>query len=173
MNPSDEKILPWYRQFWFWFVFGPLLFIIGLCIFTVSLSFRYADDVVTDNYYKDGVMINQVLQQDERATALNLTAQLKFDRVAGEVFVSIANGKDLPPQLTLYMDHPVKKTMDQHILLQQTAPGEYRADLNSPPEYSWYLMLVPGADRKRAEWSLSGNINFAKASETLLQPRVQ
>lgn len=173
MNPSAEQILPWYRQFWFWFVFGPLIFIIGLCVFTVSLAFRYADDVVTDNYYKDGVMINQVLQQDERAIALNLKAELKFDSTLGELLVSITNGRDLPPQLTLYMDHPVKKTMDQHILLQQIAPGHYRADLSSAPEFSWYLVLVPGTDRKKADWSLSGDINFAKASQAVLQPRVQ
>lgn len=173
MNPRTEHIQPWYRQFWFWFVFGPLIFIIGLCVFTVSLAFRYSDDVVTDNYYKDGVMINQVLQQDDRAIALKLKAKLRFDKSVGEVFVSIANGEDLPPQLTLYMDHPVKKTMDQQVLLQQIGPGEYRADLSSPPEFSWYLVLVPGSDRKQAEWSLSGDINFAKSSEAVLQPREQ
>lgn len=173
MNSSVEQLLPWYRQFWFWFVFGPLIFIIGLCVFTVSLAFRYADDVVTDNYYKDGVMINQVLKQDDRAMALNLKAELNFDSTAGELLVSIANAEGLPPQLTLYMDHPVKKTMDQHILLQQIAPGRYRADLSAPPEFSWYLMLVPGTERKQAEWSLSGDINFAKTSQAVLQPRVQ
>lgn len=176
MSSEVEKVLPWYRQFWFWFVFGPLIFIIFLCVFTVSIAFRYADDVVTDNYYKDGVMINQTLQQDERASVLGLTAEVKFDVAAGEVFVSIAKGVDLPEQLLLFMDHPVKKTKDQHIVLQKIASGQYRADLSSPPEYSWYLVLVPETDlkkRTRAEWALSGEINFAKSSETLLQPRVK
>lgn len=176
MSSADEAILPWYRQFWFWFVFGPLIFIIGLCIFTVSLAFHYSDDVVTDNYYKDGVMINQTLKQDERAVALGLTATVKFDVAAGEVFVSIHNGKNLPQQLLLFMDNPVKKTKDQHIVLQQLSGGEYRADLTSPPEFSWYLSLVPESDvtkRTKAEWLLSGDINFAKSPEALLQPRIK
>jgi len=176
MNPAVELILPWYRQFWFWFVFGPLIFIIVLCVFTVSLAFRYSDDVVTDNYYKDGLMINQTLKQDERALALGLTATVKFDTAAGEVFVSMHHGKDLPKQITLFMDHPVKKTKDQYVVLQQMADGEYRADLTSPPEFSWYLVLVPEVDvskRTKAEWLLSGDINFAKSSEAILQPRVK
>ena len=176
MTSAVEHILPWYRQFWFWFVFGPLIFIIILCVFTVSLAFRYSDDVVTDNYYKDGLMINQTLKQDERALALGLTATVKFDTTAGEVFVSIHNGKDLPKQLVLFMDHPVKKTKDQYVVLDQMSDGEYRADLTSLPEFFWYLVLVSEADvtkRAKAEWLLSGDVNFAKSSEALLQPRVK
>jgi len=176
MNSAVEQVLPWYRQFWFWFVFGPLIFIIVLCIFTVSLAFHYSDDIVTDNYYKDGVMINQTLQQDERAAALNLSATIKFDLAAGEVLVSVKNAQNLPQQLVLFMDHPVKKTKDQHIILQEIATGEYRAELSSPPTFSWYLVLVPELDiakRTQAEWLLSGNINFAKSSQALLQPRVK
>ena len=94
-----EKILPWYRQFWFWFVFGPLIFIIVLCCFTVSIAFNYADDVVTDNYYKSGLMINQTLKQDETAAALHLVAQVKFDQATGEVLVSLTGNHTFPKNL--------------------------------------------------------------------------
>ena len=176
MTTSDEHLLPWYRQFWFWFIFGPLIFIICLCFFTVGLAFRYSDDVVTDNYYKEGVMINQIRHQDERALALNLSALIKYDLLTGEVLVSIRNAEKLPAQLVLYMDHPVKKTKDQYLILQKTAVGEYRADLISPPEFFWYLVLVPELDvkkRTKVEWSLSGSIDFAKSSEAFLQPRAK
>lgn len=180
MVQTAEIILPWYRQFWFWFVFGPLIFIIILCGFTVTTAFYYADDVVTDNYYKDGVMINQLFQQDERAEALGLTATITFDRKTREVLVLLKHAKplqnELPKQLLLFMDNPVKKNKDQHVLLQEVSAGEYRAALQSPPEYSWYLALVPEADvsnRKKAEWLLSGEINLALTAETVLQPRIQ
>ena len=84
MNPTDEQILPWYRQFWFWFVFGPLIFIIVLCMFTVTMAFHFADDVVTDNYYKSGLMINQTLKQDELAKALGLKYTATLDRILAE-----------------------------------------------------------------------------------------
>ena len=173
-NPTDEKILPWYRQFWFWFVFGPLIFIILLCFVTVSIAFNFADDVVTDNYYKSGVMINQTFLQDEKAAALNLVADIKFDQATGEVFVTLTGNHEFPKNLLLFLDNPVKSKKDQSVLLTSTSAGKYRGELLSAVEYSWYISLVPESDvskRKDAEWLLSGEINLAKTTETILKPR--
>jgi hypothetical protein len=176
MDESTEKVLPWYRQFWFWFIFGPLIFIIIFCAFTVSIAYRYSDDVVTDSYYKTGVMINQKLQQDERAASLDLSARVKFDSATGEVLVSLKGNGALPKQLMLFLDNPVKSAKDESLLLKEIGLGEYRGELPTALEYSWYLSLVPGSGaniRKQAEWLLSGDINLAKTSETLLQSRVK
>lgn len=175
MELVAEKVLPWYRQFWFWFVFGPLIFIVVLCGFTVSMAFHFADDVVTDNYYKSGLMINQTLKQDERAAALGLSAQIKFDQTTGEVFISLKGSENMPEQLLLFLDNPVKSAKDQTVLLKETAVGQYRGELSSRAEYAWYLALIPESDpkkRKDAEWLLTGDINFATASEAKLQSRV-
>ncbi len=171
---TAEVILPWYRQFWFWFVFGPLIFIILLCSVTVSVAFNFADDVVTDNYYKSGLMINQTLKQDETAAALHIVAQVSFDRATGEVLVSLSGDHAFPKNLLLFLDNPVKSKKDQSVLLTETSAGQYRGELASPVEYSWYISLVPESDvakRKQAEWLLSGEINFSKMQETRLQSR--
>jgi hypothetical protein len=171
---TAEKVLPWYRQFWFWFVFGPLIFIIVLCGFTVSIAFNYADDVVTDNYYKSGLMINQTLKQDEKAAELHLVAKVKFDQTTGEVLVALTGNHTFPKNLILFLDNPVKSKKDQHVLLTEVSAGQYRGELASPVEYSWYIALVPESDvskRKQAEWLLSGEINLAKTAEATLQSR--
>lgn len=173
-NQTDEKILPWYRQFWFWFVFGPLLFIIVLCAIFVFIAFKNSDDVVTDNYYKVGRMINQTLSQDEKAAELGLFATIKFDQMTGDVMVSISGNHTFPKQMLLFLDHPAKANKDQQILLTELAAGEYRGELSAAIEYSWYLSLVPESDvsrRKHAEWLLTGQIDVAKTSETRLQSR--
>lgn len=171
---TPENTLPWYRQFWFWFVFGPLIFIIVLCVFTVSIAFNYADDVVTDNYYKSGLMINQTLKQDEKAAELHLVAQVRFDQTTGEVFVALTGNHTFPKNILLFLDNPVKSKKDQSILLTEVSAGQYHGELSSPVEYSWYVALVPESDvskRKQAEWLLTGEINLAKTTETKLQPR--
>jgi hypothetical protein len=173
-DQTTEDVLPWYRQFWFWFVFGPLIFIIILCSITVSIAFNYADDVVTDNYYKSGVMINQTLKQDERAAALNIIANVKFDRETGEVLMDLSGDHSFPKSLLLFLDNPVKSKKDQNVLLTEVSAGHYRGELSSPIDYSWYIALVPESDvskRKDAEWLLTGEINFAKNQETRLQSR--
>ncbi|HSX84641.1 MAG TPA: FixH family protein, partial [Cellvibrio sp.] len=92
MSDSPEEIVkPWYRQFWFWFVFSPLIYIIIMCSVTVTIALKGADDVIIDNYYKEGRMINQALEQDKRAQELGLSGELRFDRATGEVLLNIAN----------------------------------------------------------------------------------
>ncbi len=172
--------LPWYREFWFWFVFGPLIFIIVLCAFTVTIALKGADDVVVDNYYKEGQMINQVLEQDKRAEAMGLVGDLRFDKLTGDVMLTIAHAPEdaelMPEQLLLFMAHPVKATQDQQIMLKRIAPGEYRGALDQEPQFNWYLTLYPVkdlAERKSAVWILNGQIDFAQEQQTLLKPRVK
>ena len=175
-DQSVENILPWHRQFWFWFVFGPLIFIIGLCGILVFIAFKYSDDVVTDNYYKVGRMINQTLIQDEKAAELGLVAKVKVDQLTGDVMVSLKGNHRFPKQLLLFLDNPAKANRDQSILLTEIAAGEYRGELSAPIEYSWYISLVPEADvsrRKQAQWLLTGQLDVAKATETILQSRAQ
>lgn len=176
---NDEKILPWYREFWFWFVFGPLIFIIIMCGFTVSIALKNADDVIIDNYYKEGRMINQTLDQDKRAKALGLTAELRFDRTTGEIIVKFpqlpADPAVVPQSLLLFMGHPVKAAQDLQVVVNAMAPGHYRGELATEPKYAWYLTLYPVTDlsqRNQAEWTLSGEINFETGDSTLLKPRV-
>ncbi len=176
----EEKAKPWYREFWFWFVFSPLIYIMIMCSITVSIALKGADDVIVDNYYKEGRMINQALEQDERARELGLTGELRFDRTSGEVQLRIANPPAdpalMPDTLLLMMGHPVKEERDQLINLRAIAPGEYRGELLEMPEYSWYLTLYPIreiSERKTAAWSLSAEIDFRVRERTRLAPRVK
>lgn len=176
---NQESLKPWYRQFWFWFVFSPLIYIVIMCSVTVTIALKGADDVIIDNYYKEGRMINQALEQDKRAQELGLSGDLSFDRAIGEISLTIANppieATLMPEQLLLMMGHPVKAAKDQLITLTAIAPGKYRGELIAEPDYSWYLTLYPIKDiaqRKEAPWSLSGEIDFRVAEKTLLAPRV-
>ena len=181
MNDSTEEIVkPWYRQFWFWFVFSPLIYIVIMCSVTVTIALKGADDVIIDNYYKEGRMINQTLEQDKRAQALGLSGDLRFDRATGEILLTMStvptDASLMPEELLLMMGHPVKAAKDQLIVLKAIAPGSYRGELHVEPDYSWYLTLFPINDlaqRNEAPWTLSGEINFRDAETTVLAPRVK
>lgn len=175
-----ENPKPWYREFWFWFVFSPLIYIIIMCSITVTIALKGADDVIIDNYYKEGRMINQVLEQDQRARDLGLKGALRFDRTSGEVALSIANvpsdNRLMPDTILLMMGHPVKEEKDQLIQLKAISSGEYRGELLAEPEYFWYLSLYPVGtitQRKEADWALSGEIDFRDSEATTLAPRVK
>ena len=179
-DANDESVKPWYRQFWFWFVFSPLIYIVIMCSVTVTIALKGADDVIIDNYYKEGRMINQALEQDKRASELGLRGDLRFDLATGDIILKIANAPTdevlMPQQLLLMMGHPVKAAKDQMITLKYISPGYYRGELLEKPEYSWYLTLYPISDiaqRNEAPWTISGDINFQLGDATQLAPRVK
>ena len=54
---------------------GPAVVIVAGVI-TLWLAVRSSDGLVTDDYYKQGLAVNQVLERDHRAAALGLRADL-------------------------------------------------------------------------------------------------
>ena len=71
---TDSNTPPWYRQFWPWFLIALPGSVVIASLVTVYIAFSGADSLVVDNYYRDGLAINQVLEQDRRAEALGSPA---------------------------------------------------------------------------------------------------
>src|SRR5690606_32326324 len=173
MTIEDKK--PWYRQVWFWFVMTPLIVVVCVSAVLVTIAFRYSDDVVIYNYYKQGLMINQTLEQDRMSLAYGLSAHLRFDQVTGEVLATLPAHEAVPEKLLLLLDHPLEADLDQQIVLHHLAAGRYRGDLEGALDFSWYLVLTPELDKLRrteAEWILSGRIDFSRSDEAELKPRI-
>ena len=160
---------PWYKQFWAWFILTPLLVVVVTSATFVSLAVINADDVVIDNYYKEGRLINQRFEQDEAAAALKLTGQLRFDLELGEVLLSIQGETEFPEVMALLVNHPTRADSDVQVRLQRIASGRYRGDLVERPDHRRYLRLVPVAEaseQNAAAWRLTGEIDFA-ASDSI------
>ncbi|MEJ2443764.1 MAG: FixH family protein [Exilibacterium sp.] len=168
---TDEALKPWYRESWSWFVLAPLIVVVVVSSITATIAYHYSDDVVTDNYYKEGRMINQRLEQDKRALELGLSGELRFDRKVGEVFLSLSIDpryqNRLPQKLLALLNHPTSAERDRQLVLTEIAPGRYRADLDGRLDYKWYVILIPTLDRKKhnqTEWRLTGEIDLRQQS---------
>ena len=96
---------PWYRQFWPWFLIAlPLLSVVaGLILLGFALDSR--DSLVRDDYYKEGMMINQSIRRDQAAAAARLSARIELSADARELLV-VLEGEltDWPSEFTL-QDH--------------------------------------------------------------------
>ena len=51
---NHTEITPWYRQFWPWLVFSPMLFVVPAGIWMIYISVVTSDGSVIDEVYKDG-----------------------------------------------------------------------------------------------------------------------
>lgn len=170
---ENTPVAPWYRQPWFWFVMSPLIVVICVVLTFVTISVFHADDRVVDNYYKQGRTINQSFEQEARAQALNLRADVAFDMVTGEVMVNLTGDGALPDVLHLMIGHPVNADQDQRILLQKVRDGRYRGDLTAALSHRRYLTLLPEHDvnqMRSAEWLLRGEIHFDQRDRIELRP---
>lgn len=171
-DSSAAENTPWYRQFWPWFLIAipAISMVAGVTMIILSLS--GADQVVIDDYYKEGLAINENLALDVYASERGLGATLRFDLETGEVFVESLQGDyDWPEMLELRLLHPMAQELDQTVSLVRSYSG-YRGDLESSPHHRFYMRLSPAASGEDAAlWRLNGEIDFRNATSSTLQAR--
>ena len=164
---------PWYREPWLWFVLTPLIVVVAVSSVTVTLAVLFADDTVIDNYYKEGRMINQSLEQDARAKLWGVSAELNFS--AAKTQVTLTTSTPMPEALSLWLDHPFEADRDQYVVLESNTNGQYSATFTLP-QGDWYLTLTPRetrGDRSAAPWRLRREIQSADGPGFSLLPQVQ
>jgi len=170
-QPIDNRLQeqpPWYRQFWPWFLIGLPLVVVIAGFNMLYIALKYSHSMVDDQYYKQGLAINQSLDQDRRAAELNLSAEIIFrplsKRGTAEVQVRLSGMASYPPQLTLLLLHPGSQSLDQTLDLKQLEAGQYSAQLTQQYQHRYYLRLQP-ADKS---WRLNGKVDFQEGGGTAL-----
>ena len=166
LNDRDDG--PWYKQFWAWFVLAPLIIIMIVWIPFMTIVVKQADDTVIDNYYKEGRMINQKVDQDRQARELGLSGELFLDLDVGDIILTITTTDAeylLPEELELHLDHPVEADNDLLITLQKSAPGRYQAELQQRIYNRWYVRVLPPVENAEEEGSTHPDKSLAIAAE--------
>ena len=141
LNPtSAEALRPWYRQPWLWFLLSVPIASVILSSIMVTVAVRGKDAMVSDNYYKDGMAINQTIEQDQVADRLNLRPELSIE-ANGSVLLAFDTPLNPPePWLTLKVIHPTIGDRDVEIRLLPTESG-FSGDLPSALQGRWILDL--------------------------------
>ncbi len=139
---STQAPSPWYREPWTWFLLGILAFSIGAGLFLAVVATRGADSLVQDNYYKDGLAINQNLSRDRRARSLELAAEVQIDPVIGELRLSLSGQlQQQPEQLLLRLLSPTRAHHDLELVLQRTPANDYLGQLPEALQGRRYVQL--------------------------------
>ncbi len=143
---------PWYRQFWPWFLILLPASVVVAGLSTLYIANRGADDLVVDEYYKDGLAINRQLEKKQRSIDLGITADLGLSD--GYVTVK-TSGPVTADTLSLLLSHPLESDRDFSVELRRIAPGIYQALLPADvaPRWHWTLTLAQAGG-----WRLDGDI---------------
>ncbi len=150
-NPIARSVTPWYRHPWPWILMaGPACAVVAGFV-TMYIAFTHADPLVVDQYYKDGLAINRVLERDHAALARGYRASvvLNGDRTLVRVRM---DGENLPAELVLHFIHLTRAGFDRNFPLLQIQPGLYEGSLRLPDAARWNVELE---DAQR-QWRLTG-----------------
>ncbi|MCB1696191.1 MAG: FixH family protein [Pseudomonadales bacterium] len=143
---------PWYRQFWPWFLILLPASVVVAGLFTLYIANEGADDLVVDDYYKDGLAINRQLEKKQRSIDLGITATL---HVSDSHVTARVTGPVDDATLTLLLSHPLESDRDFTVVLARIAPGIFQAVLPAEIAPRWHWILMSG---QPDAWRLDGDI---------------
>ena len=144
MNTRAIDATPWYRQRWPWLLIaGPATVVVAGAV-TVWLAIRSDDGLVADDYYKQGLAINQVIGRADRAKALGISANVSIGadgRVAAVVDAVGSTADATPESITLLIAHPTRAGGDVRGELRRAADGSYAGRIVPPGSGRWRVIL--------------------------------
>lgn len=167
MNSKVSDNQPWYRQGWPWFLFGlpAVSVVVGFSLFFIA-KYWNVDSLVTDEYSKDGKAIIALVDRQEHAQSLGLSADATVQNDWVSIKLSATQERDLPAVVHLAIIHPTQERFDQHVLLQRGGDGVYSGALKPLHLSNWLFQLE---DESRT-WRMTGNANIPTETEVSIKP---
>ncbi|MFD2230501.1 FixH family protein [Alkalimarinus sediminis] len=168
MTNIDRDTTPWFKQFWPWFLISIPVVTIIYCMIMIYHAVTTENSLVSDNYYKDGLAINQSLALDNKAKDLNLSASMLVTET-GRVAVTLSGSLPSAPSfLTLKMLHPTIDGRDIEIKLLPEPGDTFSTQLETPISGKWYVDIVD----HDGTWRLKGKTALPSTTATILSPGV-
>jgi len=149
---------PWYREPWPWILMaGPAIVIVAGFV-TAWLAIVSNDGLVADDYYKQGLALNQRLQRDHYASDLGLRADVMRSGQQLRLLVAAERDAGLPQVLTLKLSHPTRAGQDQMVKMVSEGQGFYGGNLSADISGRWYVSIEDPAGKWRlqGEWQADG-----------------
>lgn len=166
-TPTATDIEPWYKQGWPWLLISlPASAVVG-GIITIFLAVNSPNALVVDDYYKEGLAINQQKQRQANAGRIGLQGLVRHDGKRVTLSLSGAAPVD-DATLTLHIVHSTRSELDRQLTLQRSPDGQYSVDTDSLTAGTWYLRLQP-SDRA---WEIRTRITTDGAFQANLTPEV-
>ena len=154
-RPKVEDTVPWYRQFWPWFLIAIPMMSVVVGITMLALAVKEPLAMVVDDYARIGLATHQRLARDERAAALGLSGELAFegDPTQVEVVLSAPSAIEWPAMLLLTIAQPTLAEQDLRLELVG-GDGTWRGSVPAAPTTRRYVQLEP----RSGEWRLAGEL---------------
>jgi hypothetical protein len=166
-TPDGQPGAPWRSVPLMWFVVGLPLAVVVAAFVTLGLAIRSADDVVRDDFRKEGLAIYADPARDAAAAEAGARARLEVD-ATGRIVASLTLERGEPPgELLVVLSHATRAEYDQMVSLRlRDDTYEGRGQALAPGH--WYVEVTPPG----REWRLKGDFRDVAAGLALAPPGV-
>ncbi|MGC9402222.1 FixH family protein [Vibrio genomosp. F10] len=148
-------VLPWYKQFWPWFLIILPATVVVWTIATVVVFSQNSVSLVTEDYYKKGKGINIDISKVRVAKELGLSATVQSQ--GNTVVFQVDKGSlEHYPAITAMFAHRTLADRDFSRLVTSDANGTYRLQLDTELQGPWFIELSP----HDKQWLIQGRVGF-------------
>jgi hypothetical protein len=157
---------PWYKQFWPWALIALPATAVAASIATLMIAMHEPDGVVADDYYKQGLAINRVIERDRRAATLGVSAAVTLNSGGGRSMVVLTADQPLADEaIRLRFLHPTRANQDYETTLRPSGSGVYLGDFRALAPGNWHVQL----ESEDGDWRLSGRMRLPQESSVRLE----
>lgn len=168
MTVPQRAAAPWYREPWPWLLMAGPAAVVVAGIATIWIAIVSSDGLVVDDYYKQGLAINQAIQRDVLAAQRGYQATVTVRAGAREIVVLLAALPDsrLPETMYLRITHPTRAGMDALVLLRRNGTGAFAGVLPALGKGRRILLL----EDTQSTWRLTADAEFPSHEAVILKP---
>jgi hypothetical protein len=150
-----------------WFVVGLPVAVVVAAFVTLGIAIRSSDDVVRDDFRKEGLAIYSDPARDAAAAEAGARAVLEVD-ASGAISASLTLLRgERPDDLLVVLSHATRAEYDQMVTLRRR-DGTYAGRGEALAPGRWYVEITPPG----REWRLKGDFRDAAAGLQLAAPGV-
>lgn len=162
-----NDIRPWYKEPWPWLFMAPIATAMVVGFSMLGVAIKTNDGLVTDDYYREGVLYNENTARDELAKQLGIVGQLTMDEVTGDVLLLLEFGQAVPvATINGALRSPTFARDDQTFTLTAIRAGYFQASLPSMRPGAWNLELTA----PDGSWRIQQRIGLPLAGPTHVAP---
>ena len=137
--PAEPKVRRWYREPWPWLLMsGPFVAVVA-SLASAWMAVTSDDGVVAQDYYKQGITINQRLARtapDAGPRGAKITVG-----ESGEVRARIEGLAKAPTNVRLTLAHPATAALAEVVILESGADGDYVGAIAKQTPGRWIVTL--------------------------------
>lgn len=163
MSRASLDNRPWYRYRWPWLLMAGPAVVVVAGIVTAWIAATTSDGLVADDYYKQGLAVNQTLARNDAAAAMRLEARLRLADGRAELRLTSRADAALPARIRMTLAHPTRGGEDQ-VLTLEGEKGIYSGHMAALSAGRWQVVI----EDEGKTWRLAGGVQLPDAPETLL-----